>query len=337
MKNINTIGNEPYDADSHHPVVSSFKRISWGSVFAGVVIALSIQFALSLLGLGIGMGAIDPYSTNPAEGLGIGTAIWFGITTLISLFAGGWVAARLAGIPTRADGVLHGVLTWSLFILITFYLLTTAVGQIISGVTGAIGKTLSLAGQGIQAIAPEIGNQVQQELNQRDITLNSIRQEAEAWLKATENPELQPENIRQEARESGQEVREGVSAAASQPQQAGQSLDQIINTLFAKGGDIVEEVDREAAITALMNRTGRSRAEAQKTVDGWIQTYQQAKTEVSQAGQEVEAAARRTAEDVSSAVSKAAIYAFFGLLLGVIAAAVGGNIGRPKDALQTEL
>ena len=36
------------------------RRISWGAVFAGALVALVVQLALSLLGLGIGMGTVDP-------------------------------------------------------------------------------------------------------------------------------------------------------------------------------------------------------------------------------------------------------------------------------------
>ncbi len=36
------------------------RRISWGAVFAGVIIVLIVQFLLSLLGVGIGASTIDP-------------------------------------------------------------------------------------------------------------------------------------------------------------------------------------------------------------------------------------------------------------------------------------
>jgi hypothetical protein len=336
MKEIHVTNTGPY-RDGYGPTtgVAAFRRISWGAVFAGVIVALGIQFALSMLGLGIGMGAIDPYSQNPASGLGIGSVIWFGISTILALFTGGWVAAHLAGIPKTSDSLLHGILTWCLFTLFSFYLLTTAVGSIISGVTGVVGRALSLAGQGIEAVAPEVGGAIQQELQDRNITLSTVKQEAAAWLRATEDPALQPEQIREQARESRQEVAQGASQAAARPQQAGQTLDDIVDNLFARAGETVEAVDRDAAVTALMNRTGRSRAEAERTVDGWIQTYQQARAQLQQTGQNVGEKARATAEDVSSAISKAAIYAFIAMLLGALAAAIGGATGRPHEVVQT--
>ncbi|RYY08132.1 MAG: hypothetical protein EOO36_24060, partial [Cytophagaceae bacterium] len=54
------------------------KRISWGAIFAGTVLAIVLQLALSLLGLGIGLGTIDPLTEqNPMAGIGTGAAIWW--------------------------------------------------------------------------------------------------------------------------------------------------------------------------------------------------------------------------------------------------------------------
>ena len=35
-------------------------RISWGAIFAGVVIAIAIQLVLGILGTGIGLSLVDP-------------------------------------------------------------------------------------------------------------------------------------------------------------------------------------------------------------------------------------------------------------------------------------
>jgi hypothetical protein len=83
----------------------------------------------------------------------MGLAAWTGISTLISLFAGGWIAARLAGMPTETDGMLHGIITWSLVTLITMLFLMTSAGRILSGVSSVLGQGLSLAGRAVGAAA----------------------------------------------------------------------------------------------------------------------------------------------------------------------------------------
>ncbi len=106
------------------------RRVSWGAIFAGAVVASVIQIVLTLLGMGVGLYAIEP----PAgEGLAWGTWAWWLVSGVVSLAIGGWVAARLAGIPRRTEGVLHGLATWGVTTLATLFLLGTAVGSFIGG------------------------------------------------------------------------------------------------------------------------------------------------------------------------------------------------------------
>jgi hypothetical protein len=107
--------------------------MSWGAALAGAVVALSLQLLLSLLGLGIGLATIDPAAgdTPGAASFGIATGIYYAIVTLVSLFAGGWVAGHLAGMPRRIDGLLHGLVTWSVATLLLLYVVTTTVGAVL--------------------------------------------------------------------------------------------------------------------------------------------------------------------------------------------------------------
>jgi hypothetical protein len=90
-----------------------FKKISWGSIIAGFIVAIVIQLLLSILGLGIGVGSINPMEeSHPFQGLGTGTLIWWIITMLISLFIGGWVAGRQSNLPEKTDRIRHGILMW---------------------------------------------------------------------------------------------------------------------------------------------------------------------------------------------------------------------------------
>ena len=108
-----------------------FDRISWPAVIAGVVIASVLQIMLSLLGLGIGASTIDPLQEqNPMQGLGAGAGIWLAGTTLLSLFAGGWVAGKLAGLRRHRDGALHGLVTWGLTSILTFMLVGSVMGAV---------------------------------------------------------------------------------------------------------------------------------------------------------------------------------------------------------------
>jgi hypothetical protein len=164
------------DYEGRGPVV--IKRISWGAIIAGVVVALVFQMVFSLLGLGIGIGAINPMEANPMEGLGAGAVIWWGASMLISLFLGGYVAGRLAGMPRNEEGIAHGVLTWSVFTLFSFFLLTTTIGGAFNVIGNTLSKSLSIAGQ--QNINPtEVKEKLSQELEQRGITKEGIQEQVQ--------------------------------------------------------------------------------------------------------------------------------------------------------------
>ena len=66
-------------------------RFSWGATLGGVVIAVAVQLVLGILGAGIGLTMVDPVAgTTPgATGFGIGAGLYWLVTTVIALGAGG--------------------------------------------------------------------------------------------------------------------------------------------------------------------------------------------------------------------------------------------------------
>lgn len=190
---------------------AAYKRTSWGAIFAGTVVVLATQLLLSMLGIGIGASTINPLTEqNPVSGLGTGAAIWFGISTLISLFLGGWVAGRLAGVPLKTDSMLHGLLTWGLSTLLTFYLLTSAIGGLLGGTARAVGGVASTATQGAATAAsgaagqPQIMGQVRGAINKATNQAEQLKDQAQSNA-----PELQAR-----ARQAGDTAASGTSKAA---------------------------------------------------------------------------------------------------------------------------
>ncbi len=141
---------------------ATITRISWGAIFAGIVVALVAQLLLTMLGLAIGLTIIEPPSgQTPWQGIGIGAGIWWVISGLISLFLGGWVAGRLAGMPLRLDAILHGILAWGLITLITLYLVITGVGAVIGGTLNVVQQGMQSIGS-IGSVAPQAADMLSQ-------------------------------------------------------------------------------------------------------------------------------------------------------------------------------
>lgn len=119
-----------------------FPTIRWGAVFAGVAVGVSVQLVLTLLGIASGLSAID---VAQGESVGVGPLLWAGVSMLISAFIGGYVAARMSGLKRKVDGVLHGVVSWSVTTLLFATLATSAGGSMMSGIFSNITPNNSAA------------------------------------------------------------------------------------------------------------------------------------------------------------------------------------------------
>ena len=132
------------------------QRISWAAVIAGFIIAVFVQLALTLLGIAIGMSTVDAvHHDTPGTGLAIGSGIWYVLSLLISLYAGGWVAGRLAKDKHTSESMIHGLLVAGLLFILTFYLLSSAVGKIVNGAGSLVGNTVSTAAPSIKEAAQD--------------------------------------------------------------------------------------------------------------------------------------------------------------------------------------
>jgi hypothetical protein len=96
-----------------------FSRVSWGAIWAGVMIALGLELLFTLFGFFIGFGMYNYQAPNPWGGIHAWTLVWYLVTAAISMFFGAWSAARLSGNPVREAGVLHGLATWGLATIAT--------------------------------------------------------------------------------------------------------------------------------------------------------------------------------------------------------------------------
>lgn len=302
-------GSEPYGYGYEGGGI--FKQVSWGAIFAGLVVSMVTMLLFTLLGMGIGLGIVNPASEeNPMGGIGIGAAIWLGITALISLFFGGWTTAKLAGSVRGMNGVLHSIVMWGLVTIVSFFLMTSALGALIGGAASIVGKSLSVVSSGVAAVAPEAKEAIQKELSQRGISVDSIMNEAKQLLG------------------------KGGAAGAGAGGQAGAEgeLRQSLQRMFESGQTTVRPEDRENLVNSLAARANMSRPEAERTVDKWIQQYQQ----VAQGAQQAKQQALQTTEQAMNTLSKVGIWLFVLMILEAGAAALGGWIGSRREPVVHE-
>ncbi len=328
----NTIEPLEYDARS-----GLLKRISWGAIFAGLVVALVIQMLFSLLGMGIGLGSINPAtSNNPFSGLGTAAAVWMGLSALIALFLGGWVTARMSGSLRGMNGFLHSIVMWGLVTLASVYFVTTAMGALLSGAAGAIGKSVAMLGRGAAEVAPQATDTIKNKLQEQGITLDNVMNEAKVLLSQTGKPELQPQQIQQDINQAQNQAAQATTPTAGSqvtqaqtPEAVQQELRQAIQKLVAGGTEKINAADRQAVVNILTARTNMNQAEAEKTVDGWVQKYR----ELAQAAEQAKQKALKTTENAMDSLSSAGIWLFVLLLLEAFAAGLGGWLGSRGSSI----
>lgn len=117
-------------------------RVSWGAIVAGGVIALAVYLVLTLLGGAIGLSIDDSVS---AQTLGTGAAIWAIATTIIALFAGGWVTSQCVVGESKGEGILHGVIMWGLVLFMTLWLVSAGMRAGFSAMWGLASFTTNAA------------------------------------------------------------------------------------------------------------------------------------------------------------------------------------------------
>lgn len=116
------------------------RRVSWGAIFAGAAIATAVMVLLGLLGVAIGATISDPMSgdTPSAKAFGIGAGLWWIVSGILALLAGGWAAARMAGLRRKGEGPMHGLVTWAVTTIALVVLMSSAIGAIASGAFQAV-------------------------------------------------------------------------------------------------------------------------------------------------------------------------------------------------------
>lgn len=318
---------------------TSLKRFSWGAIFAGVAVAVVTHLTLGMLGVAIGVSTIDPLQeANPVAGIGVGTAIYTIVTAIIALFAGGFTAGSLSPVQGGRDRTLHGLTTWAVVTILTFALVTTALGRVISGTAGVVATGLEQIGQAASTVVQPVADEVRQQMREADIDIDmaAIRREARALLEETDTPELQPEAVEQEAAQLGEEVNQAVQQAAQNPQEANEELQRVFDRVQEEMGETISAADKEALVNVLASRTDMTEDEAQQTVDNWQQTYEQAyqaaREEFQAMTEEAEQTAREWGEAAAEAVASAAWWTFLMLVLNAIAAVVGANLGANRHS-----
>ncbi|HSI27640.1 MAG: hypothetical protein ACAH05_08025 [Methylophilus sp.] len=309
-----------------HVDATNRSAISWAAILLGAVAAAVISLILFILGTGLGLSSISPWSHDgvTATTLGIAAIIWITVTQALASGLGGYLTGRLRvrWQDTDADEVYfrdtaHGFISWGVATLVTATLLTSVIGSIVS--TG-VQATASVAGgaatAGVVAAAhtgmgEEAGDQVS---SASAYFVDSLFRPAPANT-ATDSVDHDP---------SSHAAHHPAVANTQQESVPSAEVSRIIATSVANGSLSAED---SAYLAQLVSQhTGLTQQEAQARVN---QIY----TTVQDKAKEVEVKAKEAADAARKASIGISLWLFVSLLIGAFSASLAATWGgRCRDA-----
>jgi hypothetical protein len=319
------------------------RRASWGSIFGGAVTVLAVSVLLAMLGGALGFGMVDAQSQDPVGGIGTAFGIWTGLSLLISLAAGGFVAGYLAG----EAGWVHGFLAWATALLLAIVFSAMAIGGALQLTGSAIGSVASLTGSAVSAAGSAAGNVAGSVIDRLDgdllgdVDLDDTTADIRTALRDSEIDALQPAALEEELEAARAEIGEAFAQFRETPGEFDAIAGDLAGRLTARLDNLVSDIDRAEIVTALEANTDLTRPEAEAAADDAIAAYEGAVTEVrtqiENAEQTIATAradlvaleeeARVRADQAADALSSASLWAFFATLIGALVATFTGFAG----------
>lgn len=333
-------------------------RVSWGSVFGGVMTVLAISILLSILSSSIGLYMFDPLSEHPTSGIGTSIGIWTAIALIISMIMGGFIAGKLAGV----DGMIHGFLVWATSLIAAVILgIIVTIGaakltmNVLGSVTSLVGNVVSgvgsAAGSGISALSDKAEDLFGDIDFQTDSTENQIPQNIRKILTQSGVKELQPAYLQKQMQAVKTDLGKSVKKIVANPEDADNIINNFLNRLQKRADNITDNVDRNDLARAIANNTNMTKAEANETIDQYMDIINnatnQAKEQIENLKQDLQDAAQEwkemkhqalvAADEATDAAARSALISFFAILIAAILASVAGAFGSRKTQERVEI
>lgn len=285
---------------------SSATAVSWGPIIAGAFAASTLTFILMLLGSGLGLTMVSPWSGSGASltTFAVSGAIWLIIVQWLSSGVGGYLAGRLrtkwVGVHTNEvyfRDTAHGFLAWALATLLVVGVLGSALSSVLGSGVQAASAVASGAAMGASAGASANAGSASAD-NATSYLVDSLFRPADATKLVAANPDS-------DAAAVGQASRILIASAAA--------------------GEISTD-DKTYLSQLVAARTGLSEADAKARVDALVAKVEDAKVKAKQAAD--------TARKGSATFALlGALSLVIGAFIASAAAALGGRQRDDEEAV----
>ncbi|WP_018902714.1 membrane protein [Rhizobium sp. 2MFCol3.1] len=278
------------------PLESSKSAMSWGSIFGGAFAAVGTTLILLLLGSGVGLTMVSPWSgeSSSAAAVGVTAAIWLVVVQWLSSALGGYLTGRLRTkwVAAHTDEVFfrdtaHGFISWAVATVFVVGFLTSSLTSLAGAGANAAGAAATVGG----AAGTAVGSS---SLSKTDLSTSYFTDAL-----------LRPERVAANA------SRDDGAASAE--------VSRILLNDAAKGE--VPDGDKAYIASIVAARTGLSEADARARVDTVLKQIDDAKV-----------AAQAAADKARKAAATTALIGSISLLIGAfISSAAAAFGGRQRD------
>ncbi|MEP9374953.1 hypothetical protein [Mesorhizobium sp. KR1-2] len=286
---------------------SSASAVAWGPIIAGALTAGATTLILMLLGSGLGLSVVSPWSSQgvSATTFAVSAAVWLIVVQWLSAALGGYLTGRLRTkwVNVHDDEVYfrdtaHGFLAWALATLLLVALLGSVVSSTVSGSVKAASTVASGAAMGGVASG---GGQGQAGSQGNEVTgyfVDALFRPANPAAASAQGPE-------------------GAAVATGE-------ATRILLSSAASGG--VSADDRTYLAQLVSARASLSQADAEARVNAVLQRIDDAKAKAKEAADTARKAGLTTA-------LIGALSLFIGAFIAAVAAVIGGRERDEKEAL----
>lgn len=300
------------------PLAAAVSGVSWGAIFAGAAGAAALSFVLVLLGTGLGMSSVSPWSS---EGIGASTFGWATIAwvTFISLAAsgiGGYLAGRLrtkwSGLHTAEvyfRDTAHGFVAWAVATLLAAVMVSSAVGSAVSAGAKAGASVLG----GAATTAMTVGAAGAAGLSNGDAGGNAGEGPLSYFV----------DSLFRAPASAGSAVAPVAAGNGAPPVQ---EVVRIFANSIRTGA--LAQGDAQYVAQLIAQQTGISPEEAQKRV---TDAYAKVQTSLDEATEKAKVAA----DKARKATAYASLWLVFSLLVGAFVASVAATMGGRRRDLQS--
>lgn len=305
--------------------------VSWRGIFAGLLAGLVTQMVLTVLGLAIGLVALDGDGQDSLGGFSLGAAIWLALSLAISAYVAGRTAVGAARPMDQREGRFNGLLTGMLLLLVLtvftvnvfFRSLNRVVGlaESVAGTAATAAGGLASAdwGRALEALGLE---------NEYQSLLSGFNEQELNQIITDAAPEL---NERQVAATTAT-VRAVMTRAG---RNIGQNLSNIsdLREVAGRQAEAAQQALTGPEFVARLRARGLSQAQAQEVERTVGQRVQEVRSEVQQTATVVSQRVNELSRSAAAAAGRAAWMWLLtaGLILGLATLAGGqGSHGTER-------